>query len=118
MQVPHKLFNYNLLSSVPVNKLRGKNSDTTYNNCIIMLDTETSKERQNRQFIENGKLKYETVRNYIVAWSIAIMVDHNIIAGIYGNNPMECVEEIQNVVGENVYVNYARKGLEISLTRE
>lgn len=33
-------------------------------------------------------------------------------------NPMECVEEIQNVVGENVYVNYARKGLEISLTRE
>ena len=97
MQVPHKLFNYNLLSSVPVNKLRGKNSDTTYNNCIIMLDTETSKERQNRQFIENGKLKYETVRNYIVAWSIAIMVDHNIIAGIYGNNPMECVEAIDAI---------------------
>ena len=97
MQVPHKLFNYNLLSSVPTNKLRGKNSDTTYNNCIIMLDTETSKERQNRQVIENGKLKYETVRNYIVAWSIAIMVDHNIIAGIYGNNPIECVEAIDAI---------------------
>lgn len=97
MQVPHKLFNYNLLSSTPVNKLRGKNSDTTYNNCIIMLDTETSKEHQNRQVIEGGKLKYETVRNYIVAWSIAVMVDHKIIAGIYGNSPIECVEAIDAI---------------------
>ena len=30
-------------------------------------------------------------------------------------NPMECVEEVQEIVGDNVYVNYARKGLEIEL---
>lgn len=30
-------------------------------------------------------------------------------------NPMECVEEVQEIVGDNVYVNYARKGLEVEL---
>ena len=30
-------------------------------------------------------------------------------------NAMECVEEIQNLVNSSVYVNYARKGLEVEL---
>ena len=30
-------------------------------------------------------------------------------------NPMECVEEIKSIVGENVYINYARKGLDVEL---
>lgn len=32
-------------------------------------------------------------------------------------NPMECVEQIQNIVGDNVYVDYAREGLEIELKK-
>lgn len=30
-------------------------------------------------------------------------------------NPMECVDVIQDVVGKDVYVNFARKGLEVEL---
>lgn len=94
---PCKVFNYSLLNDVPVRSLRGKHNDTTYNDCIIMLDTETSKEKQNKLYIDKGKLKYETVRNYVVAWSIAIMVNHQIVAGLYGNNPIECVNCIDAI---------------------
>lgn len=31
-------------------------------------------------------------------------------------NPMECVDVIQDVVGKDVYVNFARKGLEVELS--
>lgn len=30
-------------------------------------------------------------------------------------NAMECVEQVHKIVGDNVYVNYARKGLEVEL---
>ena len=53
----------------------------TYNDCIIMADTETSKERYK-----------ENCSNYVVAWSIAIRAFDKNIVTLYGSKPSEFVE--------------------------
>lgn len=58
----------------------------TYNDCIIMADTETSKE------------KYKiNCRNYVVAWTISIRAFDTNIVTLYGTKPSEFVECIINM---------------------
>lgn len=60
----------------------------TYNDCIIMADTETSKERYK-----------ENCSNYVVAWTISIRAfDRNIVT-LYGTKPSEFVECVTNMHG-------------------
>lgn len=58
----------------------------TYNDCIIMADTETSKERYK-----------ENCRNYIVAWTISIRAFDKNIVTLYGTKPSEFVECVTNM---------------------
>lgn len=65
----------------------GKDHGETFNDCIIMLDTETSKERPNT-----------VCKNYIVAWSITIRAfDQNIVT-LWGQKPSECVTCINEIM--------------------
>ena len=58
----------------------------TYNDCIIMADTETSKERYK-----------ENCSNYVVAWSIAIRAFDKNIVTLYGSKPSEFVECVNRI---------------------
>lgn len=58
-----------------------------YNDVIIMLDTETSKERAG-----------EVCPNYVVAWTISIRAfDMNLVT-LYGSRPSECIRCINEIL--------------------
>lgn len=58
-----------------------------YNDVIIMLDTETSKERAG-----------EVCPNYVVAWTISIRAfDMNLVT-LYGSRPSECIRCINEII--------------------
>lgn len=67
------------------------------NDCIIMLDTETSK-----------SISGEVCENYLVAWTISIRTFHKNIVTLYGNKPSECIECISRIMsvlpGEVTYM--------------
>ena len=62
-------------------------NEETYNDCIIMADTETSKE-----------IYKENCRNYVVAWSISIRAFDTNIVTLYGHKPSEFIECINKMV--------------------
>lgn len=81
-----KYFDYGILSNVMKLYRSGKSSEC-YNDCIIMLDTETSKEAAG-----------EVCRNYVVAWTISIRAfDQNIVT-LYGSKPSECITAINKMI--------------------
>ena len=70
----------------------------TYNDCIIMADTETSKERYK-----------ENCSNYVVAWSIAIRAFDKNIVTLYGSKPSEfvsCVDKLHKKMPADKTVIY------------
>lgn len=90
-------FDYTELNYIRSKRKRGYKNDT-YNPCIIMADTETSKK-------DNGVLD-----NHICAWSVAIRYQHNNIVCLYGNNPLEfiwCLNNIkENLQGFYIYIYF------------
>ena len=57
-----------------------------YNDCIIMCDTETSKERYK-----------ENCSNYVVAWTMSIRAFDTNIVTLYGHKPSELVDAIDKM---------------------
>lgn len=89
----YKTFNYSVLSDMCYIRKPGKDN-ITYNDVIIMLDTETSK-----------KVAGSTDKdNHIVAWTISIRSFNKNIVTLYGHDPVEfvdCCKRIQsNLRGE------------------
>ena len=84
--VYYKDFDFNIFDKIMYIKRSGQGHDETYDDCIIMCDTETSKE----VFKTNCK-------NYVVAWTISVRAfDVNIVT-LYGHKPSEFVECIDNM---------------------
>lgn len=80
-------FDYSLLNNIMYLTRSGREHGETYNDCIMMLDTETSKEKPG-----------EICRNYIVAWTLSIRAfDQNIVT-LWGQKPSECIECIGNII--------------------
>lgn len=76
---------------------KGKHS---YNDLIIMADTETAK-----------SINYpETLDNYVVAWSIAFRAFGRNLVTLYGHAPseyMECLKMLrENLPGKDIYIYY------------
>lgn len=82
----YKDYNYMILDKIMYIKKPFKNP-VLVNDCIIMLDTETSK-----------SVVGEVCENYIVAWTISIRAFHKNIVTLYGNKPSECVECINRIL--------------------
>ena len=108
-------FNYDILKDVVVtHKKAGRGDNGSYNDIIIMCDTETSKEKENTTYYEmkcttdsegnqkvNKILKYNPVDNYIVAWTISLRCFSRNLATLYGTNPEEfvqCLEKLQKAL--------------------
>lgn len=97
----YKDFDYKILNNIMYIKQAGKKSGKTYNDCIIMLDTETSKE-----------IPGTVCKNYIVAWTISIRAFNSNIVTLYGHKPTEAIECINmfksHFTGDNtiIYVHH------------
>lgn len=80
-------FNYDILDNIMYKKKAGRGKNNTYNDAIIMLDTETSKKK-------NPTIK----DNHVVAWTISIRAfDVNIVT-LYGHKPSTCVQCIRKIM--------------------
>lgn len=99
IQAHTKDYNYNDLNIIGAKKTRKHKEDKTYNNAVIMSDIETSKQRENTFYFDTkGKKKYNTVINYIVAWSTSIRYNGENLCTIYGNTPDEYIEHLQTLL--------------------
>lgn len=106
-KIPYKLqywkeFDFDKLTDfIPV-KTRSGRKNITYNDIIIMADTETSKK----------PLKKED--NHIVAWSICFRAYHVNIATLWGQNPWEFCDmlaELRRVLpGHDLYIYFHNLG--------
>ena len=84
-------FDFTLLQQIMYIARSGKgHSGEIYNDCIIMADTETSKESANT-----------VCRNYVVAWTVSIRAfDCNIVT-LYGHKPsdlIECIDKMHKMM--------------------
>ena len=92
-------FDYKILSLVIYKKRAGRGSNSTYNDCIIMADTETSKKAP------------DTVdHNHVVAWTVSIRAfDLNIVT-LYGRKPddfVRCLDHIRtHMKGEDTFIYF------------
>ena len=85
---PYQFFDYVKLSKICYVFKTGRARDkVTYNDCIIMADTETSKETP-------GTI----CRNYVVAWTISIRAFGMNIVTLYGHRPSEMVDCINRMM--------------------
>lgn len=100
-----KFFNYNILKRIRFDRKRGGASGKSYNNAIMMFDTETSKSAKNKH---DGDGKVIPVYNYVVAFAVSIRCYGVNICTLYGNKPSELVDCItlirQYLIGDDIYL--------------
>ena len=97
-----KDFDFSKLSDLISVKHRGGQKGTTYNDIIIMADTETSK----KDLVKED--------NHIVAWSICFRAYHHNIATLWGQNPWEFCDMLAklraNLAGHDIYIYFHNLG--------
>ena len=80
-------FNYDILHYISHYRRAGKGENFTYNDVIIMADTETSKKA------------VDTIgENHVVAFTISIRAYSKNICTLWGNKPSELVKTINNIM--------------------
>ena len=76
----YKDFDFRILDKIMYVTKPGRGSERI-SDCIMMLDTETSKSRSG-----------EVCENYLVAWSLSVRAFHVNVCTLYGHKPSECIE--------------------------
>ena len=74
-------FNYELLSNIMYIRRAGRNDNDTYNDCIIMFDTETSK-----------KDPSVIGENHVCAFTVSIRAFDKNLVTLYGHRPDDLVD--------------------------
>ena len=96
-------FDYSLFKHIIV-KNRSNRSRTTYNNLIIMADTETSKKPK----------MGERIDNHVCAWSCAFRAYGRNLVTLWGQNPRDFCEMLsqirENLEGEMIYIYWHNLG--------
>lgn len=95
--VYYKDFDYTLFQHIDY-KFKTKKGRHSYNDLIIMLDTETSK-----------AVNYPVSQhNFVVAWSISFRAFGRNLVTLYGNDPVQCVDMLEkvreNLPGNDIYI--------------
>lgn len=80
-------YRYKQLNNIMYIRRAGHADNDSYNDCIIMFDTETSKSR----------VSNEPVENYVVAFTISIRAYDTNIVTLYGNTPTELVKTMTRI---------------------
>lgn len=93
-------FDFSILDNIIYKKRAGRGSNGSYNDCIIMADTETSKK------IDSDIPGH----NHVVAWTISIRAFDLNIATIYGHDPDSFISTINNMKkhmkGEDTFIYF------------
>ena len=101
-------FKYKVLENIMFKLKRGKFKQGSYNDCIIMADTETSKHPEQMKYDEFGNC--EPLPNHVVAWTISIRAFHMNIVTLYGTRPSEfiaCLNMIRSKLkGDDIYIYF------------
>ena len=79
-------FNYELLSNIMYVKRAGRNDNDTYNDCIIMFDTETSKK-------DPGTVG----ANHVCAFTVSIRAFDKNLVTLYGHRPDDLISCLINI---------------------
>ena len=80
-------FDYSVLKNIMYLTRSGRQHGETYNDCIMMLDTETSKE-----------VPKTICKNYVVAWTLSIRAfDQNLVT-LWGQKPSEIVYAMNQII--------------------
>ena len=82
-----RFFDYEIFQRISYTARGGKGKGDRFNDVIIMLDTETSKERAG-----------EICPNYVVAWTMSVRAYGMNIVTLYGTRPSECVTAINSML--------------------
>lgn len=93
----YKKFDYDLLKYIWYLRRPGVGDHTTYNDVIIMADTETSKKKPDIFNPAAKKERYKTGENHVVAWTISIRAYHHNICTLYGRKPSKMIETMQRI---------------------
>ena len=81
-------YNYKKLNNIMYIRRSGRGNNDSYNDCIIMADTETSKKR-----------KDEIYHNHVCAFTISIRAYHKNIVTLYGHKPTEFIKSVKKIHG-------------------
>lgn len=99
--LPYSEWDYSVLRLIPCKKSPGRTKRGEYADCWIMLDTETSKERENEYTTEVKNFREQRravpVQNYIVAFSLSIRAFGQNIVTLYGHDPLQCMDCLQRI---------------------
>ena len=93
----YKKFDYSILKYIMYKKKGGSGDHTSFNDVIIMADTETSKKKPDESYIENGRTKWNTTENHIVIWTISLRAFDTNICTLWGRKPssfIRCLDKI------------------------
>lgn len=106
--IHYKSFDYSKLKYIYYIYPGGSGVKETYNDVIIMADTETSKKVPDVPYNEKGIIKYKTAANHVVCWTISIRAFHHNICTLYGRKPsslIKCLTKIhQSMSGQRTIV--------------
>lgn len=86
--VHYKKFDFTKLNNISYLYRSGRGDTTSYNDVIMMIDTETSKKKPDVPVTQkDGSIKWETCANHVVAWTLSIRAFHHNICTLYGRKP-------------------------------
>ena len=91
----YKQFDYNILKYIRTLNAAGVGRPMTYNDVIIMADTETSKKKPDT--FDKVKKKWYTHDNHVVCWTISIRAFHHNIVTLYGRKPSRMIETLLRI---------------------
>ena len=95
----YKEFDFSLFQCIDL-KYKTKKGKYSYNDVIIMADTETAKSIEYPRILDN----------YVVAWSMAFRAFNRNLVTLYGHKPsefIECLKEMrENLPGKDIYIYF------------
>ena len=95
----YKDFDFSLFQCIDL-KYKTKKGKYSYNDVIIMADTETAKSIEYPRILDN----------YVVAWSMAFRAFNRNLVTLYGHKPsefIECLKELRkNLPGKDIYIYF------------
>lgn len=94
----HDDFNFDILDNIMYVKRPGRGTNRTYNDCVIMFDTETSRKKLKKSK-QSSKLPSKRIarENHVVAWTISIRAFHLNIVTLWGHKPSTLIETIKKI---------------------
>ena len=93
----YKKFDYNLLKYIWDLQTSGQGERTSYNDVIIMADTETSKKKPDIFDPTKKKNRWKTGENHVVAWTISIRAYHHNIVTLWGRKPSTMIDTLLRI---------------------